>query len=79
MKIKIKVKTNAPENDIEKISSELFNEDGYEGLYYVKLKASPQGGKANMELLKVLTKYFKKEVKIKSGYTSRDKVIEVED
>lgn len=77
MLIKIKVKTNTPKDEVEKISSELFNEKGYEGLYYVKLKASPQGGKANLELLKVLTRYFKKEVKIKSGYTSRDKVVEI--
>ena len=79
MLIKVKVKTNSNKESVEKISPELFSEEGYEGLYFVKLKSSPEGGKANLELLKVLTRYFKKEVKIKSGFTSREKVVEVLD
>jgi uncharacterized protein (TIGR00251 family) len=79
MKIKVKVKPNSNEEIVEKIDSSLFNEEGYEGLYYVKLKESPQGGKANLELLKILKRYFKKDVKIKAGFTSKDKVVEVED
>jgi len=79
MKIKVKVKTNAGEQSVERIPSEIFSEEGYEGLYFVKLKSSPEGGKANLELLNVLKKSFGKEVKIKSGFTSKMKVVEVED
>jgi len=79
MLIKTKVKPHSGEQSVEKISPELFSEEGYEGLYHVKLKAAPESGEANLELLKVLKKHFGKEVKIKSGYTSRLKVIEVED
>jgi len=77
MLIKIKVKTNAEEETVEKIPKELFSEKGFEGIYYVKLKKSPESGAANIELLKLLKKYFKKEVKIKSGFTSKIKIIEV--
>ncbi len=79
MIIRVKVKTNSREQGIEKISPELFSEEGCEGLYFVKLKSPPNEGKANLELIKLLTKYFGKRVKIKSGFTSRMKVIEVED
>lgn len=79
MLIKVKVKTNAEEQAVEKVPESVFSEEGFEGLYFVKLKASPQGGKANLELIKVLSKYFQKNVKIKSGYTSKLKVLEVGD
>ena len=79
MKIKIKVKPNSGEQSVEKISPELFSEEGFEGLYFVKLKSSAEEGKANLELVKILTKYFKKEIKIKSGFTSRNKIVEVGD
>lgn len=67
MKIRIKVKTNSKEQNIEKI----------EDFYFVKLKSYAEEGKANLELIKLLKKYFKKKVKIKSGFTSRNKIIEV--
>ena len=51
----------------------------FEGLYFVQLKSSPEGNRANMELLKVLEKYFGKPVKIRAGYTNRKKIIEVLD
>jgi len=77
MKIKVKVRANAGEQNVEKISSELFSEEGFCGLYFVKLKSSAEGGRANLELVKILSKYFGKEVKIKSGFTSRMKIVEV--
>ena len=77
MKIKIKVKPNAGEQGVEKISSELFSEEGFEGLYFVKLKSSAEEGKANLELIKLLSKYFGREVKITSGFTSKMKIVEV--
>jgi uncharacterized protein (TIGR00251 family) len=79
VKIKIKVKPNSGKQSVEKISPELFSEEGFEGLYFVKLKSSTEEGKANLELIKILTKYFEREVKIKSGFTSRKKIIEVLD
>ena len=77
MKIKVKVKANAGEQGVEKISSELFSEEGFEGLYFVKLKSSAEEGKANLELVKLLGKYFGREVKITSGFRSRNKIVEV--
>ena len=69
MKLKIKVKPNSGEQSVEK----------KENFYIVKLKSSPENNKANLELVKVLKKYFKKDVKIKSGFTSRNKILEVLD
>jgi len=69
MIIRIKVKPNSSEQSVEKV------EEGY----VVKLKSAPEGGKANMELVKLLKKYFNLEVKIKSGFTSKHKIVEVFD
>ena len=110
MKIRVKVKPNAGEQGVERISDELFSEKGFEGLYFVKLKSSAEDGKANLELIKLLNKYFDaqertprrcenpkegrdlfeapkhfsekcllgaKKIKIKSGFTSRNKIVEV--
>ena len=67
MIIKIKVKPNSSEQSIEKLGEE----------YLVKLKSRPEDGKANVELVKLLTKYFGSEVRIKSGFSSRRKIVEV--
>ena len=67
MMIHIKVKPNSSEQSIEKI----------EEVYVVKLKSPPEEGKANLELIKILTKYFGFEVKIKSGFKSRHKIVQV--
>ena len=67
MEIKIKVKTKSGKQKIE-------NKDDF---YIVSLKSAPENNKANLELIKVLKKYFGREVKIKSGFTSRNKVVEL--
>ncbi|MBU2562103.1 MAG: DUF167 domain-containing protein [Nanoarchaeota archaeon] len=67
MKIKVKAKPNSGEQSIDK----------KEDFYSVKLKSSPENNKANLELIKFLEKYFKKRVKIKSGFKSPKKVVEV--
>jgi len=67
MMIHIKVKPNSSEQSVEKI----------EDVYVVKLKSPPEDGKANLELVKLLSKYFGFEVKIKSGFNSRHKVVQV--
>ena len=79
MKIRVKVKTNSGRQSVEKIPEDIFSEEGFEGLYFVKLKSTPEGNKANIELLKVLSRHFGCEVKIKSGFTSKKKIVEVFD
>jgi uncharacterized protein (TIGR00251 family) len=72
MIIRVKVKPNSPEQSIEKTGE----------TYMVKLKSTPSKlgrGKANLELIKLLTKYFGYEVRIKSGFNSRHKIIELID
>ena len=68
MIISVKVKPGSSKQGIHKIS---------EKEYVVNLKKSAEEGKANLELLKILKKYFSKEVRIKSGLTSRNKLVGV--
>lgn len=68
MFIKVKVKPSSEKQEIEKIS---------DSQYLIYLKSPAQDNKANIELLKLLQRYFKSEVKIKSGLTSRNKVVEI--
>jgi len=68
MIINIKVKPNSGKQEIKKITDNEF---------VVNVKSSASEGKANMELLKLLTKFFKKKIKIKSGLNSRKKIIEI--
>ncbi|NET01295.1 MAG: DUF167 domain-containing protein [Sphaerospermopsis sp. SIO1G2] len=68
----VKVKTNARQQKI------IEQEDGS---LIVSLKSSPVDGKANAELLKLLANKFnvpKSSVKIKSGLSSRQKIIEID-
>lgn len=70
MLIHIKVKPNSSEQSVEKTGE----------LYVVRLKACAKKGNANLELVKLLKKYFNaSEVKIKSGFNSRHKIIEIFD
>lgn len=69
MKIKIKVHPNSSKEDIRKTNQFLE----------VWLKEKPVDSKANVKLVKMLKKYFRKPVEIKSGFTSRIKVVEVGD
>jgi len=68
MKIKIKVKPGSKKQEI-------IN-DGKKYLVYLKNRA--EDGKANLELLKLLKKYFHKDIKIIKGKKSRDKIIKAE-
>ncbi len=45
--------------------------------YTVYLKSLPEDNKANVELVKLLHNYFKAPVRIKSGLTSRNKIVEI--
>ncbi len=71
MKIKVKVKPNSSSSEVEKIDA--LN-------YFVKLKSPPEDNKANIELIKLLAKYFNTDyhnIKIKRGKTLRNKLIEI--
>jgi len=70
MKIKIKLHANSSQEKIEKV----FDDE-----YEIWLKEKPADRKANLELVKVLKKYFGREVEIISGFTSRRKIINVLD
>jgi len=67
MILKVKVKPSSGKQNIEK----------KDGFYLVKLKSAPENNKANLELIKILKKHFKKEIVIKSGFSSRNKIVEV--
>lgn len=71
MKITVKVKPNSKEQNI------IRNKDGS---LLVRLKSPPVDGKANQELINILAKEFKvkkSQIKIKSGSSSRKKIIEI--
>jgi uncharacterized protein len=70
-RLKLKVSTGKPQFKLS------FNED--EDLLLVEIKSSPEKGKANKEIIKELRKYFKKEIKIVSGFKSKEKIIEIID
>jgi len=68
-KFKIIVKANAKENKIECF-------DINKNAYIVRIKAKPEDNKANIEIIKFLSKYLKKKVRIASGLKSKEKIIE---
>ena len=65
------VKTKQKESKIEELE---------DGTYRVYVKASPIDGKANMEVVKIMSKYFKvpqANINIKLGKTTGKKIIEI--
>jgi uncharacterized protein (TIGR00251 family) len=68
MKIEVKVQPNSGREEIKKIS---------DSEYKIFLKKPAEKNKANIELLKLLKKHFKTEVKLLSGKTSKKKIVEV--
>lgn len=67
--ITVEVKTNAKQILVEKIT---------EHIYKVRLSATPIAGKANKQLIDILSDYFKiskSQVEIKSGKSSKNKII----
>ena len=69
MKIKVRVKPNSGKSGVVRGGEK----------YLVFLKSSPEENKANIELVKLLSKYLKKKVEIKSGLKSKIKILEIED
>jgi hypothetical protein len=71
MKINVKAKPNSREEKVEKID---------ENNFVVFVKEPPEKGKANEAIRNALAVYFKTasaRVKIVSGYSSRNKIIEI--
>jgi len=71
MRITVKVKPKSKKVSVKKIS---------ENMYEVKLKSPPEKGKANEELIEILSKVFNKpksNIKLIKGQTSREKLIEI--
>jgi len=67
MKINVKVFPNSGRQEVVKISENEFK---------VYLKKPAEKNKANEELIKVLKKYMKEDIKIIKGQSSRKKLIE---
>ena len=70
MIINVNVKSNSSQEKIVKIN---------EKEYQFWLKEKPIENKVNIYLIKFLKKYFKKDVRIKFGFNSKKKIIEVYD
>ena len=71
MKIFVKAKTNAKEEKIKKIDGRHFA---------ISVKEPPVEGKANKAAIRVLAQFFnvsQADVKIISGHSSKNKVIEI--
>ncbi len=71
MRIFVKVKPNSKVEKIEKIDETHFS---------VSVKAPPVEGKANEAVIELIANYFnvpRSRVKIISGFSSRNKVIEI--
>jgi len=72
MKIKIKVLPRSSHNEVV---GEMTD-----GTLKIKLTAPPVDGKANEALIKLLTEHFsvpKNKIKLVSGLTSKNKIIEI--
>jgi len=71
MKIFVKAKTGARDDDIEKIDETHF---------IVSVKERPVKGQANRGIIRVVANYFKvskSEVRMVSGFTSFQKILEI--
>lgn len=69
MQLKVTVKPNSKKQNIEEVG---------DGSLIVRLKSPPVDGKANQELIELLAEKFdvaKSQIKIKSGLSSRKKLI----
>ena len=68
--IKVILKPNSSKNKIKEFDSE-------RNAYRIEIKATAQDNKANVELVKFLSRALKKDVKIIKGFKSREKLIKI--
>lgn len=72
MQKQVKVKPNSKKQSIE---------ESPDGVFSVHLKSPPVDGKANKELIELLAEKFdvsKSQIRIKSGLSSRTKLVEID-
>lgn len=69
-KFKAIVKPNSRENKLQGF-------DSSRKAYIISIRAKPEGNRANIELVKFLSKLLKKKSRICSGLRSKEKIIEV--
>lgn len=71
-RFKVIVKPNSRENKI-------VGYDEGRCAYRLDIKEKPQNNKANIEVIRLLSKLLKKKVKIVFGFKSKEKIIEIGD
>jgi len=59
------------------LKNEIVGYDAVKRAYKINIKEKAEDNKANKELMKFLSKFFGKRVKIKSGFRSKEKIIEI--
>ena len=57
--------------------SEILGFDKEKNAYLVSVKSEPEKGKANLEVVKLFKKEFKKDIKIIKGLTSKKKSLKL--
>jgi len=70
MKIRVRVKPNSRTEEVSREGDSLV----------IKIKEPPREGKANQAVIKLLAEHFsvpQSQVRILSGFRSRDKVVEI--
>jgi len=73
MKISVKVKPNSRESRVENLGEKRF---------LVAVKAPPQEGRANREVVEILATYFcvpKSQIALVGGLKSKQKIVEIEE
>lgn len=76
--LRVKVLPKSPKNEI----TEIMEDDSGEKTYKIRIKAAPEKGRANAELIKFLSKEFnipKQNIVIISGKTEQLKLIRLND
>ena len=68
--IKVILKPNSSKNKIKEFDSE-------RNAYKIDIKSPAQDNKANIELVKFLSRLLKKDVKIIKGFKSKEKLIKI--
>jgi uncharacterized protein (TIGR00251 family) len=66
--VKVRVKTGAPKTEVVGWDNDVLR---------IAVKARPEKGKANAEIIKLFKKEFKKDVEIVKGLKSRDKLLRI--
>ena len=67
---KVIVKSNMPK-------TEIIGFDHEKNVYKMNVHGQPEKGKANLEIIKFFKKEYKKNIKIISGFTSREKMLKI--